>query len=96
MILSEGDYMENKGQITMQIVDLYHELQKEIFRVIGDKSVAKYARALTTDKRKTLDDIRTFRNQVAFSAKQTDVPFNYQEWIDFLKAEIELLKTNCN
>ena len=88
--------MENKRQITMQIVDLFHELRKEIFRVTGTEQIAEYAKMLAPKKKKTLNDIRDFRNQVAFSTKQPDVPFNYQEWIDFLKAEIELLKTNCN
>ena len=76
----------------MQIIELYHELKAQIICATGIKTVVEYAKTLSNEKRKTLDDIRTFRNQVAFSAKQPDVPFNYQEWIDFLKEELENLK----
>ena len=87
--------MENKRQITMQIVDLFHELRKEIFRVTGTEQIAEYAKMLAPEKNKTLNDIRDFRNQVAFSTKQPVIPSNYQEWIDFLKDEIKSLKNDC-
>lgn len=87
--------MENKRQITMQIVDLFHELRKEIFRVTGTEQIAEYAKMLAPEKNKTLNDIRDFRNQVAFSTKQPVILSNYQEWIDFLKDEIKSLKNDC-
>ena len=84
----------------LQIIRLYNGLSSELARVKGEHKptlVKEYANSLAKEKCEMLTSIFKFRN--AWVNAITDesapkLPDNYQEWMEFLKAETEALKNS--
>ena len=79
-----------------QIMYLYVMLEKEIRHTKNISKVGSvipdYAKTLPDERKKMLDEIRNFRNQMAHASPQPQLPENHQEWISFLENEIKNLK----